>query len=395
MRFYICMLIYLIVCASCSKEEAYKSAQIKTSIDYEDTSIPLFYTTTNDTIHIVIETNWGKHVVVEYNPFPQSPLLKPVVRIPSVILTKNHTLLVACENRQENEDKGEIDILVARKEETDESFEIKNIFKYDNVSGRSMNPAFVVDETGRIYLFTCHLKDNAKFAVYQSTAEVDFVYKYSDDDGKTWSHEISLKELWDTSNYTAVIPSPASGITLCDGSLLVPTMIIKDGAWYSGLLTCINGRWKFTQPTDTIYGDNECTVYQDNDNRIIIDCRTYNTERHRYNYAIGSEKYEKDNNYVRDTKVAVSTHIVKDIENNMLIMSFPDSKDNKRENMSLFVSDDGLQWHKVYRIMEGASNGYSAIACDNNHLFVCVETVGGILVQDVSELKKIVSKFKE
>lgn len=52
-------------------------------------------------------------------------------------------MLVACENREGYEDKGEIDILVARKRVSDKEWEISRVWKNDYLTyGRSMNPVF-------------------------------------------------------------------------------------------------------------------------------------------------------------------------------------------------------------------------------------------------------------
>jgi len=250
--------------SSCSNNDTLVSE------NYKDTSEYITSEENSETIGITV--NGGKYDVTEYTVFQSNPLLRPVFRIPSCVITNRGTLLVSCENRQEKDDRGEIDILVARKGINSNTFEIRRVFKNEDQTGRSMNPVFLVDKkTSRIFLFVCHLKDLMKFARDNETDEVDFVYKYSDDDGMTWSEEVSLKELWDTDKYTSIIPSSVKGISTYNGELLLPTMVVKDKQWYSGLLICEDGKWRFSKPSPN-EGDNECTVYIDLKGRIILDC---------------------------------------------------------------------------------------------------------------------------
>jgi len=316
-------------------------------------------------------------------------LLRAVVRIPSIIVTKQNTVLVACENRAKNEDKGEIDILIARKEQLSDFFEIRKVYSYNEMLGRSMNPSFLIDQTtGRIYLFTCHLKDNTKFASHHTTDEIDFVYKYSDDDGRTWSEEISLKYLWDLNQYTGVIPSCVSGISLHNGDLVLPTMVVKDSNWVSGLLVYSNGMWHFSKPTQKL-GDNECTVYLDNSARVILNCRTYDAIRRRYIYDIENDRFVEIEPMTFDNMVIVSTQIVND--KGVFLMCFPDSERGIREQTSLYISQDGCKWSKVYNMWNGTCNGYSGIAASDNCLWLCFETNDGILLQDASSCKKVIN----
>lgn len=220
---------------------------------------------TSDSVHNkLITTEWGaQYEIEEHVVYKKSEYLRPIFRIPSLIITNKRTLLLSCENRDRVSDTGEMDVLVARKTLNDSKWTIKRVIKNNARYGRSMNPIFVIDrigahgEKGRIYLFASHEKNIDGISDNVKMEDADFIYKYSDDDGQIWSHEQSLQSLWDLSEYDVNFPSACNGIQLSDGTFLIPTMLLKSGYWRSGLLVKRpKENWHFTKPT--LYdGDNE------------------------------------------------------------------------------------------------------------------------------------------
>ena len=346
-------------------------------------------------------------------------------RCPTLVLTKAGTALVACDNRDINNDKGDIDILLARKEINSSIWTISKVFLSNSRDGRSMSPQFLLDESiNRIYLFVVHFKNINEQGPYNTPDEVDYVYKYSDDDGLTWSEEFSLSncwsegynlnfsifcnnslstnevgQLWNNQKnskiedkgkivYTA---SSTKGITTNDGTLLLPCEIMVNSYFYSCLLIRNNGNWRFSQPTPNI-GDNECTVYIDNEHRIVLDCRTLQKNRHKYYYDMDNDSFVEITPSQIDSQVAVSTEIVNDC--GLFYMCFPDSPRGERENLTFYGSKDGTNWEKVYRIKNGHLGlfGYSSIAKDNQQLMVCYETPQSIFVQDISMCRDYIRK---
>lgn len=383
-----CYFIFCVVSVACCNNKNNSEVIPDVLSDYSDTSFFVATTSEKDSIQIQIA---GEQIgIAEYKVFPQRDDLYPVFRIPSATITNQNTLLVSCENREKAEDRGKIDILIARKVHGVDCFEIRKVFEYNDVQGRSMNPVFLVNRNnGRIYLFVCHLKDIDKLARDHTSDEVDFVYKYSDDDGITWSKETSLKHLWDTTQYTAVIPSSVKGIWNNE-MMLLPTMVIKDAEWYSGLLVNKNGKWHFS-PHSPRKGDNECTIYVDNDKKYVLNCRTYEDTRRRYYYDVDNDRFLELTTPFTDLHVAISAEVVK--EGNYYFMCFPDSNRGLPDNITLYASNNGSDWIKIYRMMNGFTFfGYSCIALSEDQMFTCYETDQAIFVQDVSNITSIIKK---
>jgi len=296
-------------------------------------------------------------------------------------------MLVAAENRANALDLGQIDIVLSRKADCDHSWKVSRVWSHDSLSyGRSMNPIFAVDRigasgyAGRIYLFTCHIKHEVALANEAETNQVDFVYKYSDDDGVSWSEETSIKDFWDLSKYSAVIPSAANGIQLDDGTLVIPTMVIKERGWRS---------------STPCYGDNECTVYIDKQDQLILDCRTTELVRHKYKYDFNNDTWspiEGSFTYNINLKAEISKCLINDQD--LYLMSFCDTPDEVRQNITLFASNDGIIWNKVYRLQEGPCHfGYSNVAVWDNKIAITYETyLSGTRVQEISNLSTYILK---
>ncbi|MBR4730816.1 MAG: exo-alpha-sialidase, partial [Prevotella sp.] len=282
--------------------------------------------------------------------------LRPVFRVPNIVVTNSGSLLVAAENREIVSDRGERDIVVTLLRTNNRNKVLVKRVWQEKGFGRYNNPTFVIDRDGRlgpkgrIFLFVGHFNQGSKYGYDNTTEDADIVYKYSDDDGITWSDEVSLKGFWDTSKYTSAIPSPANGLIDDEGTIWLPTMVVKDGRWASGIFYKRKyGDWTFSSPTVT--DDNECTLYFDKNNQVVLDCRTYKKERHKYYYDINSDTFTKASDNIFPFECINIKADIKLIES-VYVMTFPDTKRGKRENITLYGSQDGTNWEKIVQLMD-------------------------------------------
>lgn len=341
------------------------------------------YGCSDDYDFIPIESFLNKETV-----FGNEEGYRPVFRCPTVCITNQNTVLVACHNQQTWDDLWGIDILFARKETGAKNWEKRKAFVTNEEKGRSMSPIFLVDRaSGRIYLFVTQYLDESKFGYYHTSNEIDLVYKFSDDDGRTWSEEISLRNLWDTQKYTAVVTSASNGIMLNDGTFLIPMMIIKDQKLYSSLLIKkVDGNWYFSSFTPNVW-DNECTVYIDNQDRIILDCRTLESIRNKYVYDIEHDEFTQIESNIIESFIPIKAEISKCNWKGAIVylMSYPETQTERRENLSLYGSKDGINWKFLYRLEYDYNGyGYSNVFCHNNKVVVSYETNIDIKMIDIS-----------
>jgi hypothetical protein len=427
MRYYI--LFYSILSlsfSSCNLEENshYIDEEADYNTPYVDTSI--FESNYSNISYTTIQIGSLHYNVLKYNVFPKDLSLRPYFNWPILTSTNLGTVLVACTNLQRFGTDCEMDIVLARKEKESEIWEIKKIYQTDTKKGRVMCPAFVIDKTtGRIYLFANYFKKIYAEAEDHTTDEVEHVYKYSDDDGRTWSIEFSLKHSWnsiidnynngfslfsstqsESSEYNSLwykdygkcpnlhitndnlicLTCGPNGISLDNGMLIVPSCVIIDRVWRSALMIRENGKWRYSRPTPNP-GDSECTVYIDNENRIVLDCRTKTTQRRKYLYNMKRDEYTETNSSIIGSYVQVSAEIIND--DGLFYMCYPESPNNERKNLTFYGSKDGINWKKIFLINSSSSSiyGYSSITHNKNMLMISYETPDGIIMMDISSCR--------
>ena len=305
-------------------------------------------------------------------------------RIPSVAITNKGNYIATCENRPAVADETDTSILFARRNYSATTWEYRTLLAYDeNASLKYMNPMFVIDRTGvhgvkgRIYLWVlAYRKDmstNQGKADLATTEEGDSLYMYSDDDGKTWSNPISTKDKWNSTKFKCSWVAATNGIQMSDGTLVLPAMATKsDNNWYSGVIyKRVGGDWTYSNTTPHA-GDNEVAIFEGNDGKLYLNARsndknaTPSYKRNCYTYDFDNDTFTAVSNDFDPRQLECQADIDK-IEN-MYVMSFDYNTNmntavstyNKRMNMSLWVSNDGINgWTRSVEIQNGSNLGYS------------------------------------
>ena len=342
-------------------------------------------------------------------------------RIPTMCITNSGTVLVAGTHMTNAQgDYGDFSIDVARKP-TGGSWSISEVVPFDSTRqsyGSVLNNEFLVDRnSGRIYLFygtekSCVVWWNVE------TSDGDFRYIYSDDDGENWSSPVSLKSLWDTDVYEYCIPSCTKGITLTDGTLVVPcfckignTSSSDRNSWPLLLIKPTDGDWYFSSicPQGDYGRENECAVIEGSTpNEIWLYCRP-NYDYPNSNYPVDNRRgYQKHvysilndaftyqgNSYFdgnRHNCFGIDRITIDDTL--IYLMSFTDTHGTLRENLTLWASLDGDTWIRVYRINKASSSGYSLPDNYNGTIGVAYEYSGTndaeIKYQDLSSLSTLI-----
>lgn len=316
--------------------------------------------------------------------------VKYVCRVPAIVTANDGTIIAACEMRNNAiDDTGQYDVMIKRK--INDTWQSQLLFPYNTTYGRAMNPSFTIDRAGangvagRIYLFVNTVLDDNKIALQSSTNELDILYRFSDDNGVNWSPIQSLKNLWNANEYIAYLVSPANGIQLADGTLVIPAMCAKSDYWRSGILyKKPNQGWVFSRHTPR-YGDNECVAVEGK-NTIILNCR-YNGghtfRRSVYEYNLAKDEFifhESDRTF--ETYMGVQASIIKTTLKNRVVylMSFPDNSDfyiydtqYSRRNTTLWASLDMVRWIRVLNFSPEQNYGYSVLSEHNGRLCVLYE----------------------
>jgi sialidase-1 len=132
------------------------------------------------------------------------------VRIPSLIVTKQGTVLALCEGRKNSAaDHGDIDLLIRRSDDGGKTWGVVRVVAQDGEHTIG-NPCPVVDRTtGTIWL--PYSRDNQQVLII-----------HSQDDGKTWSEPVEITRSVLDRDWYWVGPGPGHGIQLRNGRLLIP-----------------------------------------------------------------------------------------------------------------------------------------------------------------------------
>jgi hypothetical protein len=329
---------------------------------------------------------------------------KAARRIPTFTVANDGTYLAACEARTSLSDSSQIDILVAKKAASDESWTYTTIFAYDSSSKyKYMNPSFCVDrngvnKVGRIYLFCMKFQittSNSGNWTKLSGSEVDNVYKYSDDNGTTWSDEQSIGASWSSSwKYSTV--SYSNSFFMNDGTLVIPCMgMNSSGKQHSGVLYQKRGTttWTYSCPTPTD-GENECTAYE-NDGKLFVNTRNSTDSRCIYEYDFTNDTFTLfDNSFIPNTACAASVERVTINNVNMYVLSFVDTNADTRQNPTLWISADGIVFQRailMYNGVVGSNAGYCSCSSYSNYVGYVYEYDSAIYFVDLTSVSDILA----
>ncbi len=204
-----------------------------------------------------------------------------------------------------------------------------------------------------------------------------FLLAYSDDDGETWSEPINItsakREQW-----WLFAPAPGAGITMKDGTLVMPTQGRDAKGEPFSNITYSKDRgksWVSSNPAHT--NTSECAVVELSDGRLMLNMRDNRN---------GREKGDKNGRAIYTTKdlgetwqchVCSNSALIESVcmaslhrhdykGKTILIFCNPNTK-NGRHSMTLQYSlDDGRTWKKSVLLDKGHSYGYSCITSIND-----------------------------
>lgn len=323
-------------------------------------------------------------------------------RVPAFMVANDSTYIAACEGRSSITDSSQIDILFGKKSPSDSGWTYSKIYTYSSSSKlKYMNPSFAIDRNGaekegRIYLFcmafTITSSNNGDWTQLAGT-EVDNYYKYSDDDGDTWSSVQKIGNDWGSEWKYSTISCNAS-IVMSDGTIVCPCMGYNSNKkQHSGIVYKKKGEtsWTYSCPSP-LDGENECTVYENNETLFIM-TRNSTDKGRIYTY-----DFDKDTFTLFDDSFVPNVVCSADIEEatidnvHMYTMAFCDTESPERQNPTVWVSADGIMWAraiKMYNGVVGTTAGYCICSSYNGYVGGVYEYNGIIYFVDLTSVKDI------
>jgi len=206
-------------------------------------------------------------------------------RIPGIVVTGRHTLLVCCEGRPDPmSDWGAIDVLLARSEDGGVTWSPFTVLRGQTDSAAHHtynNPTLIAD--GELTHLIYHCDYRQAFILHSA------------DDGRTWSEAEEITETFSHFPYgwNVCATGPGHGIRLVDGRLLAPIWLANGKETggirkhFPSVAGCIysddRGRtWHVGPLADELQDGNETTVAQTCDGSVLFNFRTRNACRKRF-----------------------------------------------------------------------------------------------------------------
>ena len=304
-------------------------------------------------------------------------------RIPGIFVTSRSTVLIYTEARRDASDWAHMDILLQRSEDGGKSFGEPIILACGTEQYKTVNnPVIMEDKNGRLHLLHC--KD---YTIGGGGAW----HRYSDDDGKTWSEPREITEATRPEIHDVFAFGPGHGITLSDGTLLVPVWMVPKGAgesiekhWPSVISTFYskdNGEsWTLGEiipSTEEVPNPNETAAVELDDGRVMLDIRSFAHIRSLSYSANGYSDWSEAKNHAQlvDPSCFGSIASITAEDGHKRLLSVNCDNVEKRVNVVIKVSDDNGETWGVKRTVDAERGGYCDIAVDgaNGKIYVLYE----------------------
>jgi hypothetical protein len=327
-------------------------------------------------------------------------------RIPFVEITNNGVVVAGSDFRANASDHTKIDIGVIRSLDNGKTWQDKQLVLTNNnvvSNSRKMDGTILINRnTNRIFVFGLVFDMTEQWQT--STSPIwDFVYKFSDDDGQTWSTERSLKHLFNSDSSVKIAwGGVGKGITMKDGTLVLPIQIVNTDetpySMQSSIIVSTDGGntwvWSGSRvPAQT----SECNVVEHKTGELLLNARSDFKTRRIFtsaNLGVLWEPHETDGDTLIEPNCQASMDIV-NVSGKEYGLFLNPYASLLRENITLQATENFVNYYPVKTLNKGVTDGYGCLANYNGQIVAVIEKRGDIEFHDLSGVTNNIANGKE
>lgn len=334
------------------------------------------------------------------------------VRIPGIAVTNDGTLLAVYDLRYESRRdlQGHMDIGLSRSTDGGKTWEdprpIMDMGEFGDLpqdQNGCSDPNILVDKaTGEI--FVSAVWTHGKPGTHQWTGNgsepgltpatsTQFMIVRSTDDGVTWSEPENWTERLKNPAWHLFAPAPGNGITLRDGTLVMPTQgRDHDGMPFSNLMWSKDHGKTWTLAKHARSDTTECAVAELSDGTLMLNMRDNRNRRDKSDtngraVSVTSNLGEtwvihpSDHGSLPEP-VCMASLISHQLEDDRTVLFFSNPRNkSRRQNMTVQLSlDDGKTWTKQIELDQAGGAYSSLVMVDDRTLGIVYESSRADLV---------------
>ena len=344
-------------------------------------------------------------------------------RIPFMCVTNLGTIIAGCDIRYKSwNDHSLIDIGTARSEDGGKTWIDKTVAipnpGVNSTLSRAMDGTILATKEGRVFLIGNKFNTGSTGWTNVTTPNDpnwDCVLYHSDDDGRTWQLNQSLKSLL-PEGQISFLGGVGSGIQMKDRTLVFPIQMARFNnnpfKCQSGIIySRDNGvTWRMSESLVPEY-TSECSVIEYPTGTIMINCRQEG-QNHRSVFKttnLGTTWEETPMNTGTQQINTCQGHMCKvkvGFNKEVVLFTNPINDGTNREdgaksgydrsNLSLSILQNDSKFTPIYTLYRPHSDGYSCIAFDErrNRLYVVMELEYNLVFRDVTDLLPTIQLYK-
>ena len=269
------------------------------------------------------------------------------------------------------------------------------------------DPCLLVDETtGDIYCFAIWAHDHAGTRLlsyagvgYDITDTPQFMMTKSTDDGQTWSEMVNLTRQLKKYDWRATFQGPGRGITMADGTLVIPMQHQENGVLNSGIAYSKDHGLTWHTHNMAHSTTSEACVAEIEPGKLLLSMRDETNSHYRRAFVTENlgrswSAHSSNGKMMEPTCEASMIHVNaadNSLGQDLLLFSNPHSTSG-RNNMSIQASlDKGETWPYVTTVDAGGSLGYTCLTMvDKSTVGILYESSRGNILFQAIPLSEIV-----